>query len=737
MDEVDTMILEPFDLHSTEQLNHSPSDYLSTNFKFYLSSENTESNVEHKDDLDVDALWTKAVDNMFRSSRLFNGDSKEEEKENVDENVLDASNFSKELDLTADIGEAEHATAIIKHEESLQALDLEPVGEIDVTSNHFSSGIDKAAGKGDQIVPTAKTGVAKSGVKRKFADLDVTFSSLDSLKPVSKLENKKLKLDPESGKEVIEAEGTVGELDPPKNSLFVDYVFDSSARLPSFREAFVPAIKKISRREKELRRRLKNRQLLKDRVYTHHKKSGELHGPPVRGHDKYELHDQAPKEDTGALLGKSSDHQADLLSDCNGMERKETINETKANLLNKGTDEKSKLSDISSYEEHSSKSSELQLNIKQENPTNFLDCNRTSNVNNITETPSKFLGLSSANLKDIEKNIFTFDDGLDMLDLERDFPLQNITEHGVINHESAVRECDWALGLPHVPDVQVASAHPLIGHNANEVDNLVAQRDVVMSRPQQYFGNRANTSSKNIIIPHNTQSSFAVTLVNSRPNDSINLNHFDHSGPVNLDMAKQSILGQANQHRQQQQQQQQQQEMNMMNIKQNIDFNFVNRDERPVDISQTHFHNNQTGQTNMHQSQASIHQNQANLHQNQANIHQNQANMHQNPANFRNNNGIGGQLIAQQIHQSFGADVFGAPEDDGAKILAKYLAQRGSTRPDGEEQKGSMTSAIASLISKSFSQQEATHRMPQRDNGHLEFLNPSDLEHLDLMNEQF
>eukprot|EP00112_Aurelia_sp_Birch-Aquarium-sp1_P013819 Seg2951.2 transcript_id=Seg2951.2/GoldUCD/mRNA.D3Y31 product="hypothetical protein" protein_id=Seg2951.2/GoldUCD/D3Y31 len=726
MDEVDTMILEPFDLHSTEQLNHSPSDYLSTNFKFYLSSENTENNVEHKEDMDVDALWTKAVDNMFRSSRLFNGDSKEEEKENVDENVLDASNFTKELDLTAEIGEVEPSRTIIKHEETLQALDLEPVGEIDGSSNHFSSSNDKAAGKGDQIVPTVKTGVVKLGVKRKFADLDVSFSSLDSLKPASKLENKKLKLDPESGKEVIEREGTIGELDPPKNSLFVDYVFDCSARLPSFREAFVPALKKISRREKELRRQFKNRQSSKDRAYTHRRKSGESQGPPVRGHDKYELHDQTLKDDTGAILGKPSDHQADLLSDFDGMERKETIDETKANLSVKGTDEKSKLSDISGYEEHSSKSNEHQLNIKQENPTHFLDCNRTSNDNNVTETPSKFLGLSSANLKDIEKNIFSFDDGLDMLDLERDFPLQNIAEHGVINHEngvSAVRECDWTLGLPHVPDIQGASEHPLISHNASEVDNLMAQRDLVMTRPQQYFGNSANTSPKNMITP---QSSFAVTLVNSRPNESINLSHFVPHGQMNLDMAKQNILGQAEQHRQQQQQQ----EMNMMNMKQNPEFNFVNRDEHPVNINQVHFHNNQTNQANMHQSQASMHQNQANMHQNQENVHQNQA-------NFRNNNGIGGQLIAQQIHQSFGADVFGAPEDDGAKILAKYLAQRGSTRPDGEEQKGSMTSAIASLISKSFSQQEATHRMPQRDNGHLEFLNPADLEHLDLMNEQF
>ncbi len=88
IDEVDSILLEPFNLHTEEPIcHHSPSDYLSANFKFYPTDQEEET-ATAKSEPDVDALWTRAVDNMFKSSRLFNG-SLEEEKENLAENLID------------------------------------------------------------------------------------------------------------------------------------------------------------------------------------------------------------------------------------------------------------------------------------------------------------------------------------------------------------------------------------------------------------------------------------------------------------------------------------------------------------------------------------------------------------------------------------------------------------------------------------------------------------------------
>ena len=695
MEEVDKMILEPFDLHSTEQLDNSPSHYLSTTFKFYLQPEPMEQNVEEKIEADFDVLWTKAVDNMFKSSRLFNGDPKEEEKENVDDNVQE-NGSEKKIDLSFEIPEE----PTLKEEETFQALEFSSLKQNDsstVEKARLATSMDKLGG--DQIVPNIRQKPWKLQGKRKLVDLDVDFSGLPAMKPDEKSQLKKLKLDPVTGKEVIEEEDTPGEDSPPKNSIFVEYNFDANARLPSFREAFVPALKKITHREAELRRKLKQNNLVGVHCHENLKNqltSGEL---PVEDHSKSESVYQPPKVESGVSIGPVNDHPVDLLSEISELEWAETMDDSKANLSSQGTNEILKIAHVTNFDSNTS-NNEIKLKIKQEN-VDIVSCNQNSDAVEVTETPSKILDISSANLKDIEKNIFSFDEGLEMFDLERDFAFNKFN----VNHEDGVGslptdgECDWSIGLSNIPDVQTTSGQFLIGQTVSEVGSFIGHRDIVdMSRQEQYLSNGDMLNAPTLghaISTHGNVTSNSVPLICSQTGGIMSLAQYEPPAQINIDMAKQRHL-----------------DTNIINIKQNFDINIANQEKQRA----VAMHINQPGLPQFHQQDLKI--------------------LKQTEPGLRGSSVMEGQSIAQQIHQSFGAGVFGAPGDDGAKILAKYLAHRGSTRTDNTEQRGGVSSAIASLIGKSFSQQEATHRL-ERENVPVDFLSSSDLHHLDLMNEHF
>ena len=696
MQEVDAMSLEPFDLHTGEHLNnHSPSEYLSSNFKFYLPPESSMKNLDEKEDVDVDALWTKAVDNMFKSSRLFNSDVKEEEKENVHENLLDNGSGSKDVHIPG--FQIEEDDQVVKDEDVLfQECDLHSLAEREDHSEPKDSKVFTT--NGDQIVPIAKGFAQTSSTKRRLSDLDVNFTALPSFEVKS--DCKKIKLDPETGKEVIEEEGTIGDSEPPKNSTFADYSFDPNARLPSFREAFVPALKRISRREKELRKKLKSSIDLKERTYTLVRNNSTCNGTPAQGQNKSESCDQPSKTCTGASLEGGNSHPEDVLSKLDQIQNFETIDQRKMDLSPQRDIGRSKIGENSHFEEKLPKN-DLKIHIKQEG---LLDCNKNVGNHSINESPAKLLGITSANLKDIEKNIFSFDEGLDILDLERDFPLHSIanshadTLHAIQGHA----ETDWSINMSHVSDVHHIPRQ-LIGQSENEVNGFVNNQNVAeVNKAEQYLNANGQIAISSLANSF-TESpvSYAVPLHHSGSN--VSLSHFDanpQTGVNGNSMKRYDMLGQA-----ENQQHQQQQELNMIQMN---NYDVLHGEKRMPELQIATNHSPQF---------------------------QHDMNLMKQPG-MHNGNGIEGHMIARQIHQSFGADVFGAPDDDGAKILAKYLAQRGSTRPDNQEQRGSMTSAISSLISKSFSQQEAHQRL-QSDNRALDFLHAADFENLDLMNEHF
>ena len=686
MQEVDAMTLEPFELHTAEHFSdHSPSEFLST--KFYIPNENSIKHVDEKEEVDVE-LWTKAVDNMFKSSPLFNSDLKEEEKENVDENLLD--NGTKEACL-GDFHLDEESQVLKDEQKFIQDCALSGICEGDISRETRNSKAFNT--NGDQIVPIARGFAQPSPKKRRFADFDVNFGALPALS--AKPDLKKIKLNPETGKEVIEEEGTVGDYDAPKNSIFVDYSFDPKARLPSFREAFVPALKRISRREKELRRKLKNTVGVKEIGYPLAGIKTTCSTSPAEGQNK--SGDQPSSGDAGASPDRG--HPKDILSELNQVNHMETMDQSGTNLSRQETIEHSRVDEISHFGEKIP-NSDLKIHIKQEE---FVHCNRHLE-NPITGSPAKILGITSANLKDIEKNIFNFDEGLDMLDLEPEFPLQNInTSHAeALNPIHSQGEADWSVKLSHVSDVHQTHRHSALGQSDSEVSNFIGDQNIVDASKanEQYLAVDRNTAISSF------GGSFAVTPVTSysiplhHSNSTTNLPHFENHHERGIDAAKFGnsmkrfdLLGQTENH--------QQQELNMLHMN---GYDIVNGDKHLADMTIAHNHLNQFPHD---------------------------VNMMKQPVA-----GIEGQMIARQIHQSFGADVFGAPGDDGAKILAKYLAQRGSTRPENEEQRGSMTSAISSLISKSFSQQEENQRM-QRENNTLDFLHAADFENLDIINENF
>ena len=698
MQEVDAMALEPFELHTAEHFtDHSPSEYLST--KFYLPIDNSAKHIAEKEDAGVDALWTKAVDNMFKSSRLFNSDVKEEEKENVHENLLE--NASKEVYLE-DFHLGEEDQALKEGDKFIEECELNGMGEGDILCEAKHSKVFGTSG--DQIVPTAK-GFSQHSTpkKRRNSDLDVNFGALPTLS--MKPDLKKVKLNPETGREVIEDEGAVGDYEPPRNSVFVDYCFDPKARLPSFREAFVPALKRISRREKELRRKLKESDSFMESEYTLAGSKNICNATPVQGQIKRESGDPPSRDATGASLERGSDHPNAVLSELNEVSHFETISKREMNLLSGETVGGSEIGEIPRIDDKIP-NNELKLHIKQEE---MMDCDRHGN-NELNNSPGKLLGISSANLKDIEKNIFTFDEGLDILDLEREFPLQSINT-GHAEASSAAHghsEANWSVNLSHVTNVHQTPSEGIVSQREGEVNAFMDNRNApnVNATEEQYL----SVNGRQIPIS-SLGGSFAVTPVSSYSiplhsnGDDINLAQFENShqtGEVvkyGNGLKRFDLLGQADGH--------QQHELNSLHIN---GYDVVNRDKRLIDVQ---------------------------IAQNHMNHFTHDVNMMKQPVpGMHGNTGIEGQMIARQIHQSFGADVFGAPGDDGAKILAKYLAQRGSTRPDTEEQRGSMTSAISSLISKSFSQQEANQRL-QRESGSLDFLHAADFDNLDIMNENF
>ena len=695
MQEVDAMTLEPFELHTAEHFSdHSPSEYLST--KFYLPSENSGKHIEEKEEVGVD-LWTKAVDNMFKSSRLFNSDLKEEEKENVHENLLD--NGIKEACL-GNFQFYEEDQSLKDDDRFIQECDLNHVVDGEILYEPKNSKV--VATNGDQIVPIAGGVAQTSWNKRRYSDLDVNFGALPSF--AMKPDVKKVKLNPETGKEVIEEEGTVGDYDPPRNSVFVDYSFDPKARLPSFREAFVPALKRISRRERELKRKLRDIDGFREVAYPLTRDKTTCNVTPVEGQNKSESGDQPSKADTGASLDRGSDHHIDVLSELNEVKHMKTMDESGMNLSPQETIEQSGVSEISHFG-GKIPNEELKIHIKQED---FVDCSKQLS-NQINGSPGKLLGINSANLKDIEKNIFNFDEGLDMLDLEREFPLQNIaTSHtevmsGIHNQGEAV----WTVGLSHVTDVHQTARHGVLNQSDAQVSGFISDQNLAeVSKAGQYLA-----VDRHIAIS-SLGDSFAVTPVTSysvplhHSSNTATVPHFEGSHRTGVDTVKYGngmkrfeLLGHPENH--------QQQEMNVLHMN---GYDMANRDKHVGDVPLTH--------NPLHQFPHDM-------------------NMMKQPVPaMHSNTGIEGQMIARQIHQSFGADVFGSPGDDGAKILAKYLAQRGSTRPDNEEQRGSMTSAISSLISKSFSQQEANQRL-QRESGTLDFLQTADFENLDIISENF
>lgn len=683
IEEVDSMILEPFDLHTSEHLNdHSPTEYLTSNFKFYLPTEPSVKSVDetHKEENDVDALWTKAVDNMFKSSRLFNNDMKEEEKENVDENLLE-NNISREVSfqLGGDDQELKAEDTVVGGSDWNNLIEEERF----LPENKESKNVCIT---GDQIVPSGREATQASSLKRKRSDLDVNFSGLSSMN--AKSEYKKMKIDPETGKEVIEDDGTVTGNAPPKNSVFVDYSFDPMARLPSFREAFVPALKRISRREKELKKVLKGSIANKDRVYTLMRNKTTCNGTPAEGQNKSESEDQLMRNDTGVALEQSTGHPEDTLSKFNEIKEMGTIDQGKIAMSPPcGATSQSKAAEIPHFEGDSSKN-DLKIEIKQEN-TGFLDCNRNERNRTINDSPAKILGISSANLKDIEKNIFSFDEGLEILDLDRDFSLPNIvTSHAdPLNSIQGNNETDWSINLSHGSDVHAIAGSHLIGQGENEVTSYVNNHTSV-SQQAQYLNisGHIGITSLGHSFSNSPVTSYSMPLSHG---DTV-LSHFENNQHIHRESMKYTN---ANQH-----------EMKYMNM------NEYEKRLPDLQIDAAHQNHAQFPQINLVKQQMPCLQN--------------------------NNTRIEGQMIARQIHQSFGADVFGVPGDDGAKILAKYLAQRGSARPDNQEQRGGMTSAIASLISKSFSQQEANQRL-QRDNNGLDFLHATDFENLDLINEHF
>ena len=706
IEEVETMILEPFDLHTSEHLNnHSPSEYLSANFKFYLPTENVAKSLEDKEEGDVDALWTKAVDNMFKSSRLFNTDVKEEEKENFDENLLDGNSAgAKEASQVGNQAGADDQT--LNGEESFLQ---------EHSARHLAHGHEailerrekKTIGaNGDQIVPIAKGFAQPSSLKRKSSDLDVSFKGLPSMN--GRTEFKKMKIDPITGKNFIEEEGAVGDYAPPRHSTFADYSFDPNARLPSFREAFVPALKRISRRERELRRNLKNGISSKERAYTHIRGRRTCNGTPAEGQSKSESGNQPSRSDTGVSLVRGNSHHEDVLSEISEMKQFETIGQQRQRDLSPSgaMEQSTKAAEISRFDDELPKS-DLKVEIKQED-TVLMDCNKNASSRSISESPDKLLGISSANLKDIEKNIFSFDEGLEILDLEGDFPLHNIAAN---SHEDALgaiqgsNEADWSINLSRVSDVHpITGHHQLIDQHEKEVTNFINNQ----SKSEEYL-----STNGQIRIPSSLDHAFSGTPVTSysvplHHSDSTVLSHFAPPHPAENegskcadDMKRFDIIGQSEDH--------QHQDMKLFNVS---DFDMVHRDKRLPDISLPG-------------------------HQNQTQYARDIDVIKQPLSGMQGNSGIEGQMIARQIHQSFGADVFGAPGDDGAKILAKYLAQRGSTRPDDQEKRGGMTSAIASLISKSFSQQEANQRLQRDSNSAMDFLHAADFENLDLINEHF
>eukprot|EP00794_Sanderia_malayensis_P018126 gene18126-19936_t len=769
---VDSLVLEAFNLHGAEPIcHHSPSDYLSTNFKFYDETDHNgidtnesssshavkASSTEHSTATDVDVLWTKAVDNMFKSSRLFNGSSSDgglvvladEEKENLGENIMIGENsvvpsssetdvgvkqeigidcgFDKEREAkkedqilpdnggTASTKEVKSATMIGASKEygaidDTKACVMESIASTDqiVPPSPHSSPILSSSHNlsSSSSYPTKPVKKQLTSLKRKHQDLDVNFDLLvsSSFPPSLRYENKRPRLDVNMNGRRFDTHDVWTF--PPKNCIAVDYSFDTGARLPSFREAFVPAIKKLSLKTKELKRENKtNRQLIHKRQVAVaapkvHSKSEEE--TPVHNQSGIELENQKIRGCTGGALQGSVTHTAALLSEASEAGTFGSTNKTHAKYqcsLNSNTGHSSppQLNQQTSKHFHQST-----IKLEKIDDDFSTSCDKRFHED---DAPAKFLGLNSANLKDIEKDIFSFDEGLEMLDLDKDFSLQNITTSAIMDVVScgvsnvlSSHDDDWSFGLTHDMNGEKMTAE-----RAHNNDKVLQQHD---NAPVS-----GNTSQ--LPIASNTQANgLAAPFVQSNPApngmDMINIGQHGmqmnimkqerpvvhHSEQVNFDVLchMQQPMQQSMQHAMQQPMQQPIQHNDLQDNQNNIMFN----KDFPPDI-------------NTHASHA----------------------VARSPPSTLN-----GQIIAQQIHQSFGTDVFGAPGDNGAKILAKYLAQRGSMRPGIEKPNIDVTSAIASLIGKSFDEQEANHKVA-RDNSTVDFISTSDLEHLDFMNEQF
>ena len=662
MDHVDAMILEPFDLHSSEPLcHHSPNDYLSSNFRFYPSDHQELEIANDKTENDVDALWTRAVDNMFKSSRLFNGSNKEEEKENLAENVME-----NVMEITEKQSQGRGDIIEKEFEKETQGLFVDNIKKIPVETVAENANMNllsndakqRAVVKAeDQIVPFSAKSGRKHSSKRKHQDTDVNFDLIiaNSLPPSVVFENKRIKLEPMENTDSSSSRGDLEIHDrwsmPPKNCIIADYHFDSSARLPSFREAFVPAIKKITRREKELRRNLKNREILGDRQVSQDKSHREAQTGPVRRHQDPESRESRFGDIAGDVLLEPTGHPAVQLSERNQLEQFSTAEASKTRAsAHKNAQENAG---------HSVAETGNITHIKQEKNDEFLQCAKPLTYTSTTETPSKLFGLNSASLKDIEKNIFSFDEGLEMLELDKDF------------HDIPDQDCDWPFEISSVAR-DISDQHAIGQNVPSNAGHLISSQVVAHSNAMldgsDVIDSSLQLSGCSNIAHSNSLSSFS----HSRPLSGMDLINIDPT--MHLNVLKQEQPG-------------------------NNAFDMLGHVEQ---VQHKDFPPNIT---------------------------------HPNQLQFNNPNSLDGQIIAQQIHQSFGADIFGPPGDNGAKILAKYLAQRGSVRSGDPESKVNVTSAIASLISKSFDEQEATQKMSQRDS--IDFINSSELEHFDFMNDQF
>ena len=483
------MVLHEFDVSTTDELRIATQSLLSPSISFaYENNGNLHSDAT-KDSLigaEIDTLWSNEVDSMFSNSKMFS-DKKTETEEASSETNKDFSQRKEERgieqqgsDNAASKMEVENSVATSRQSDGIVPFEKVKIKiEPDTESDCQSYGI-RSSSADDQIVPDRNENASglnlcepenllKNGremfikynvpkVKEEIVSKAVCLQGdYSDMQPYEKeqVRNDEYDSDDDEDDDIDETEI---RRSAPRNCQFVNYLFDSSARLPTFREAFLPILKKFRKRENEGANIKKRKDMFslssphnsdRKRLRPNNEPVQSIHG--LANNNFSTERDQTSEAKSSSSVSLTVLDEGNSQHDFAGLSNEEDSRNSFDHLEEKHTLTPQKSAALTISRQTTNKFSHenqfLQINLPAHDQCHGgLSVKSSHTINPITHSVTPVN--QSINV-DSMKNIFSFDEGLEMLEIEKGLfsPNGNISNGNSQTPKSESGILSWALGL--------------------------------------------------------------------------------------------------------------------------------------------------------------------------------------------------------------------------------------------------------------------------------------------------